>query len=333
VKRDVNEPHGFKHKKVDQMRYLLSLLLLVLGCTADIGPETAVSTPVPTPTATPTVRLPTINRDWVGPLGTILEQNEPDTFAGIWLDNEAQRVAVAFTEGGEEIIEQYLPQVTDEPLAIHLIELRPAQYSLRQLLADQQTASTMLQALRYPAVSAVMVQHNRVELMITDLAGVEAALAGAGAELPPSVVFNVVYEPVGDPPPFPITPVPDVHMVQLQTRSPFHMAALLIGELVVEEGCLRVRGETETQEGAISISYLIIWQADYFLTENNGRLQILDETGAVVAEVGETIYLGGGNVPSVDESYLREPIPPACTGPYWAMGGFLPEEYRSRFEP
>jgi hypothetical protein len=312
----------------------LSLLLFVLlvGCTADTLPETAEPTPGPTPTDTPTVRLATINRDWVGPLGSMLELNEPDTFAGIWLDNEAQRVAVAFTEGGEEIIERYLPQVTDDPLASHVIELRPAQYSLRQLLADQQTAHTLLQALGYPTASAVMVQHNRVELMITDLAGVEAALAEAETELPPSVVFDVVYEPVGDPPPFPITPVPDVHMVQLQTRDAFHMAALLIGELVVEEGCLRVRGESEIQEGAISRSHLIIWQADYFLTEDNGRLQILDETGTVVAEVGETAYMGGGNIPAVDQSRLREAIPPVCTGPYWLMGGFLPEEYRSRFE-
>jgi hypothetical protein len=103
VKRDVNEPYGFKYKKADRMRNLLSLLLLVLlvGCTADIAPETAEPTPGPTPTDTPTVRLATINRDWVGPLGSMLELNEPDTFAGIWLDNEAQRVAVAFTEGAK----------------------------------------------------------------------------------------------------------------------------------------------------------------------------------------------------------------------------------------
>jgi hypothetical protein len=316
------------------LRFLsLLLFILLVGCTFDTSPQTAESTPTPTPTNTPTVRLATINRDWVGPLGSMLELNEPDTFAGIWLDNEAQRVAVAFTEGGEEIIEQYLEHVTDDPLAIHVIELRPAEYSLRQLLADQQTAYTLLQSLGYPVASGVMVQRNRVELLITDLAGVEAALAAAGAELPPSVVFDVVYEPVGDPPPFPLTPVPNVHMVQLQTRSADFMAALLIGELVVEAGCLQVRTRTDTETESFLENYLIIWQADYFLTEHNGRLQILDETGAVVAEVGQTIYLGGGNVPSVDESQLREPIPPACTGPYWLMGGFLPEEYRSRLEP
>jgi hypothetical protein len=319
------------------MRYWLSLLILVLlaGCTADTLPQTAEPTPGPTPTNTPTVHLATINRDWIGPLGSMLELNEPDTFAGIWLDNEAQRVAVAFTEGGGEIIERYLPHVTDDPLAIHVIELRPAEYSLRQMLADQQAAHALLQSLGYTVSSSVMVQHNQVELLITDLAGVEAALAAAGAELPPSVVFDVVYEPVGDPPPFPITPVPDVHMVQLQTRSAEFMTALLIGELVVEAGCLQVRTRVDTETESFLEDYLIIWQADYFLTENNGRLQILDETGTVVAEVGQTIYLGGGggNALSVDESYLREPIPPACTGPYWYMGQFLPEEYRSRFEP
>ncbi len=127
------------------------------------------------------------------------------------------------------------------------------------------------------------------------------------------------YEPVGESPPFAITPMPDVFMPQLKQRDAAFMEALLVGELVVDEGCLRVASENE--------SYLVIWQADYFLTDNNGRLEILDESGAVIAHGEETIYMGGGEQPTVDDAELRQPVPEQCGGPYWRMGQFLPEEY------
>jgi flagellar basal body rod protein FlgC len=160
---------------------------------------------------------------------------------------------------------------------------------------------------------------NRVVVDITDQAAFDKAIAEAGFQLPESVVVNSVYESVGESPPFEITPVPDVFMPQLKRRDVGFMEALLIGELVVDEGCLRVRGENE--------NHLVIWQADYFLTDNNGVLEILDETGEVVARVGEPIYLGGGEQRTVDNAELRRPIPEACGGPYWRMGEFLPEEY------
>jgi hypothetical protein len=118
------------------------------------------------------------------------------------------------------------------------------------------------------------------------------------------------------------TAVPDIFMPQLQQRDTAFMEALLIGELVVEEGCLRVR-DIYTGEHT-----LVIWQADYFLTDNDGILEILDETGAVVARVGEMIYMGGGEQRTLDDTELRQPVPGNCSdGPYWRMGTFLPEEY------
>lgn len=118
-----------------------------------------------------------------------------------------------------------------------------------------------------------------------------------------------------------ITPVPHVFMPQLKQRDDAFMTALLIGDLVVEAGCLRIR-DIYTGE-----SRLVIWQADYFLTDNNGVLAILDETGAVAAQVGERVFLGGGEQPALNETELRQPLPDSCGGPYWRMGNFLPEEY------
>ncbi|MCZ7671809.1 MAG: hypothetical protein M5U34_34105 [Chloroflexi bacterium] len=110
-------------------------------------------------------------------------------------------------------------------------------------------------------------------------------------------------------------------MPQLKQRDVAFMDALLIGELVVEEDCLRIH-DSNTDE-----STLVIWQADYFLNDNHGIVEIVDETGTVVARVGEMVYMGGGEQATVNNDELRESIPEQCGGPYWRMGQFLPEEY------
>ncbi len=262
-------------------------------------------------------RLDTQSEDAISQLNNQLQANEADTFAGLWLQHEPEyRVVVAFTRDGAETIAKY---VTEGSELAQLIELRSAQYSYAQLLADQQTVLQILDGTQMLVGVAILVQENVVELAVTDRAAFDAALAAANAELPPSVIVITAYEPVGDNPLFAITPVPDVFMPQLKARDFSFMTALLIGELVVEKGCLRIKNGDQ--------STLVIWQADYFLTDNDGLLQILDETGAVVAQVGEMVYMGGGEARQVDDAYLRAPLPAQCGGPYWWMGEFLPEEY------
>ena len=170
------------------------------------------------------------------------------------------------------------------------------------------------------AASRIDVQENQVEITVTDRAAFDAALAASGAELPPSVAIITIYEPLGESPPFAVTPAAEVFMAQLKQRDVAFMEALLSGELVLDKGCLRVQNEGE--------SYLVIWQADYFLSDNDGVLEILDETGTAVAQVGEMVYMGGGEQAGVRDAELRQPVPEICGGPYWRMGQFLPEEYR-----
>ena len=264
-------------------------------------------------------RLDSQNEDAISALQNQLQVNEADTFAGLWLQHEPEyRVVVAFTHDGEETIQKYAAE--DSELA-QKIEVRPAQYTYAQLEADQQEAFRILNALHLPAAGGIMVMENRVVLDITDRAAFEEALAAANASLPESVVVNTLYEPVGETPPFAITSVPDVFMPQLKQRDVVFMDALLIGELVVEDGCLRVQ-DSYTEEHT-----LVIWQADYYLTDNAGILEILDEAGTVRARVGEIVYMGGGEQRAVDDAELRQPIPDECGGPYWRMGEFLPEEY------
>ncbi|MBE9524594.1 MAG: hypothetical protein IMY76_05810 [Chloroflexi bacterium] len=263
-------------------------------------------------------RLNMQNEDDISDLADQLQVNEADSFAGLWIQHEPEyRVVVAFTHDGEEIIQKYV--AAGSKLA-SLIEVQQAQYTYQQLQDDQQVVISILSEMRLPAAISVMVMDNRVELDITDRAAFDTALAEANATLPESVAVIASYEPVGEKPPFDITPVPNVFMPQLKQRDAIFLEALLSGELVVEDGCLRIRNN-DTDE-----SRLIIWQADYFLTDNEGTLEILNETGAVVAQVGEMVYMGGGEVP-IDASVLREPIPEQCRGPYWLMGEFLPDEY------
>lgn len=265
-------------------------------------------------------RLDTQNEDAISALNEQLQTNEADTFAGLWIQHEPEyRIVVAFTRDGEETIRKYA--APDSKLG-QLIELRPAQYTYAQLLADQQAVLRILDTMQIPVYVSILVQENHLELGTTDRAALDNALAEADVALPESVVITTFYEPLGEEPPFPITPAPDVFMPQLKQRDISFMTALLIGELIVEDGCLRIR-DVYTGEHT-----LVIWQADYFLNDNSGRLEILDETGAVVAQVGEMIYMGGGEQRTVDNAELRQPVPEQCnSGPFWRMGTFLPEEY------
>jgi hypothetical protein len=263
------------------------------------------------PLAEAVSRLQWQSRADVGDLENALQAHEKETFAGLWLQHEPTfRIVVGFTERGEETIRRYV--AADSELA-QLIEVRPARYTLERLLADQESAHQILWQAAFQASSGVNVMENRVEVYVTDAAGLAAALAAVNATFPESVIVTAVYEPVGDTPPFAITPVPDVFMAQLKVRDAFFMGALLTAELVVENGCL----QAQTEHGL----HLIIWQADYFLTQRDGRIHVLDEKGDVVATVGETFSMGGGEIPAVAEVELRAPIPEACAGgPHWRMG-------------
>lgn len=108
-----------------------------------------------------------------------------------------------------------------------------------------------------------------------------------------------------------ITPVPEVAFPQLRAHSTLHYdMPPLRGELVIENGCLRVKQD----DGS---SRLIIWQPGYWLHNNQGRIEVVDGEGQVVCRVGERIALG---LAAADlEQQLREPLPTLCPEPFWVM--------------
>ena len=282
-------------------------------------------TPAPGPTvATPdasgddTASVPTLDA-LISHLAVELEQNESNSFAGLWIQQEpAHRVVVAFTQDGEETIRPY---VAGTPLD-GLIEVRAATATLAELEAAQQEMHRLLDRLGLSVASGIHVQENRVELYVTDRPLFEATLREANVVLPEPVVAVTIYEPLGENPPFPLTPEPTLHFPQLRMRSAAFMEALLEGTLVLQDGCLRVRDD-DGDEG-----YLIIWQVDYYVNSNAGTVEILDQNGQVVARVGEVIRMGGGEVQMTEElrQQLREPLPDQCPGPYWLMGELVTGE-------
>jgi hypothetical protein len=120
----------------------------------------------------------------------------------------------------------------------------------------------------------------------------------------------------------------DVPMTQLPVFFPqllpangerAYPEALIEGTLIIDNDCLRV----QAREG--DTSYLIIWPPHVVLNITNDTIQVTDQESRAVAQVGEAVQLGGGEIfpeaPMVQE--LREPLPATCSGPYWIASGIV----------
>ena len=310
---------------------VLLLSLFIVGCT----PYTAVSHPLPTPIPLP----PTTDAIWVdaqfmandfdisveeavrqamsqesiGLLNATLEENESKTFSGLWIEQKpTYQVFVAFTKNGEKTLRPYLEEY---PIPAP-ITVQEVAYTLAELQTLQTAVSNHIAIVQFPHTSSVNVQKNRVDLLITDEALFNETLQAAGVTLPENVELIAIYEPLAEP--LAVTAVPDIHMPQPKIRSTMIMQALTIGNLEVVDGCLRIVGDHE--------SYLVIWQTDTFLNDNNGTLEIWDRDGKVVAIVGEAIAMGGGEGPAPQDRILKEPRPAECTGPFWYMGEIVTKD-------
>ena len=93
------------------------------------------------------------------------------------------------------------------------------------------------------------------------------------------------------------------------------MASYIQGTLILRGGCLRVV--------AARSDYLILWPAEATVQGDGSSLQIGAGDGRMVGRVGETIVLGGGELPGVttlgtpERAMLRATSLVDCPGPYW----------------
>jgi len=111
--------------------------------------------------------------------------------------------------------------------------------------------------------------------------------------------------------------VPDITFPRQQPVDGFRevMEAELIGDLVTQDGCLRI----DSLYG--DDSFLPVWPPEFKLVLDSRTIVILDGDGNVVGRVGEEIYMGGGTG-SIDAipDCIRQKMPVACNGPYWVVG-------------
>lgn len=107
------------------------------------------------------------------------------------------------------------------------------------------------------------------------------------------------------------------------TRSPRVIAtywtAELVGELVKDDGCLRVNSRRGT-------SYLLVWPPDLSATIEDDTVRIVTglvtgDRKEVVLHIGQTVRLSGGegSISFMDEQ-TRQNVRANCPGPYWVVG-------------
>lgn len=94
------------------------------------------------------------------------------------------------------------------------------------------------------------------------------------------------------------------------------MTSEISGTLVLVDGCIRVYdAETET-------SWLLIWPPTFSLNAENNSIQILDGQDNVVARVGDSVRIDGGEIwsPSYFSETMQPNLPADCPSPYWIVG-------------
>jgi hypothetical protein len=292
-----------------------TLLLLVSGCAGrtdaqpvgdeGLPPDAQSSTSVEAISLEEADRGPGAEED-VGHLQERLAAEEAATFGGLWIEHEpTYRVVVAFTQDGPRTLERY---VKGTPLE-GVVEARKVAVTQAALESAQAATMALLQEIGSGANTGIDIRQNCVSLYVANLKVFEAQLATSGQRLPDAVCIEPVG-PYAEAPP--LEPLPGLHFPRQDPPEGVfaEMMALMIGELVEADGCLRVRGAEDR-------GLLVIWPYDHTLTvDAEGVAEIRDGIGAVVARVGDTVEMGGGEASSLSGAFAAG-LPQACTGPYW----------------
>ena len=108
------------------------------------------------------------------------------------------------------------------------------------------------------------------------------------------------------PPPVPFFPQ------QKETPNAF-MDALLVGKLELANNCLRVSDQNNK-------SFLLIWPQGFSVRVNHNITEVVDGKGQLIAQVGDSLRVGGGEMPAQHiTEYVLQPLPDKCPGPYWII--------------
>lgn len=140
-------------------------------------------------------------QDSIGPLGATLEENEADTFAGLWLQHQPQfRLVIAFTENGEETVRPY---IEGQPYADY-VELRTHPHTFAELVAAQEATMATAADLGLANNSWIDVIENRVIFETGNPDLFRQTIEEAGETLPEVVELIEI-----DPEALPLPDMPD----------------------------------------------------------------------------------------------------------------------------
>lgn len=110
------------------------------------------------------------------------------------------------------------------------------------------------------------------------------------------------------------TPSPAPFFPVQKDAKPDFMDALLVGELILVDGCLRLNDSDGN-------SFLLIWPRGFSMRKEKNIIQVVDNTGQLVAQVGDNLEISGGEIPAeYIAEYLAQSLPGDCSGPYWIVG-------------
>jgi hypothetical protein len=251
----------------------------------------------------------------IGMLQMQLRDAAGDTFGGLWIQHQPEyRIVVAVTEGGEELVK---PFIVDLPYA-DLIEVRTVGYTEAELLFSQAESHRILESLGIYASSGVDIMNGQVNLYIGNVEELTADLAQAGLRLPDGVVVVEVGPPGGSNRPSVeeySTPDNEIIYFPKQAAGEAYLAAATEGLLVLQDGCLRIESEG-------NYSALVIWRNEHTIQMYEDSIAVVDDENRVVGSVGNSIFMGGGNVSLVHlDEILQQQIPEKCrSGSIWLAG-------------
>jgi hypothetical protein len=314
-------------------RSLIFLCLFLAGCSLidDIAPPPTPSTPfIPTKVSeavlfdaehmaeeynisTETALEWMFLVDAAGNLNAQLEEQEADTFAGLWILHEPEPlVVVSFTRDGEKTIRPYLENT---PLAGR-IELRSAEATYRELVSAEIKANQLVRQLGLSLVAMTMIniEENQAEIHISDRALLDTRLREAGLALPEHVeVIVPESQPEAAIPPQ-VTPAAGIFFPQLTFHPAIIYPELGTGTVILKDSCLRMDG---TEESA-----LLIWLPNHYLNDNQGVIEVLNSSGEPVARVGELSCFSrvAGDAAEAVDQFISQPLPESCGPPYLLVG-------------
>jgi hypothetical protein len=265
-------------------------------------------------------------QETIGNIQPDLAAEFPNTFGGLWIQHQPDyAIVIALTEGDLEAVRPIIAGYEWAELA----EVRPVEYSLRELEAAQIAAMEAAAAVDTAVSTSIDVMNNRVELMVGNPELFLGDLDAAGISLPDVVVVlpSLPGEPLPDTNHGLLLEIaaPDGRTLYLPKQAPsgVSMLALLEGTLIEAGGCLRVT-TSDYPDG-----FLVLWPYDTDLRFEGDLIEVVNGRGQVIARVGEALSLGGGAVESAaavsrtDQTIPGLPIA-GCPGPYWVAGPLEP---------